>query len=109
MKLPEIKICVVGLGYVGLPLATLLSKKFSASGFDINEKKIEALKKGIDETGEVENLSQYTINYSADPAVISESNFIIIAVPTLITANQEPDLAPPQSASETLGEQLTRE
>ena len=104
----EIKICVVGLGYVGLPLATLLSKKFEVSGFDISEKKIEELKNGIDETGEVENLSQYKINFSADPSIIKNANFIIVAVPTPIAEDKKPDLEPLKNASQIIGKNLTK-
>ncbi|MDD2807005.1 MAG: nucleotide sugar dehydrogenase [Patescibacteria group bacterium] len=101
------KICVVGLGYVGLPLACLLSKKFEVAGFDINTNKINDLKQGRDETGEVDNLVQYQINYSADPKIISEANFIIVAVPTPITDDKRPDLAPLISASQIVGRNLT--
>lgn len=102
----DTKICVVGLGYVGLPLACLLSKNFPVSGFDINENKINDLKAGRDETGEVGDLSQYKINYSSDPKIISEANFIIVAVPTPITKDHKPDIGFLKSASETVGKQL---
>ncbi|NUM25105.1 MAG: nucleotide sugar dehydrogenase [Candidatus Buchananbacteria bacterium] len=100
------KICVVGLGYVGLPLACLLSKHFEVSGFDINEKKIKDLENGFDETGEVDDLKKYQINYSSDPAVIGEATFIIVAVPTPITETNEPDLSPVESASKIVGQHL---
>ncbi|MFA6254850.1 MAG: nucleotide sugar dehydrogenase, partial [Patescibacteria group bacterium] len=103
----ETKICIVGLGYVGLPLACLFSKRYQVLGFDISEKKIDNLKNGIDETGEVDNLSQYNIAYSANPEVIKEANFIIVAVPTPITDDQEPDLSLVESASEIVGRNLT--
>jgi len=103
----ETKICVVGLGYVGLPLACLFSKEYQVLGFDISEKKINNLKKGIDETGEVDNLSQYNIRYSANPEIIKEANFIIVAVPTPITESQRPDLSLVESASEIVGRNLT--
>lgn len=107
-KLQDVKICVVGLGYVGLPLACLLSKKFKVSGFDINEKKIEALKNGFDETGEVEDLKQFKINYSSNPELIKEANFIIVAVPTPIKDDKEPDLNPVESASSIVGKNLIK-
>lgn len=105
-KIQDTRICVVGLGYVGLPLATTLSKYFTVSGFDINKEKIEALKKGVDETGEVEDLKQYRVEYSSDPEIISRSNFIIVAVPTPITDDKKPDLEPLKSASEIVGKNL---
>src|SRR3989339_449997 len=107
-KISDTKICVVGLGYVGLPLACLLSEKFEVSGFDINQQKIEALKDGFDETGEVENLKQYSINYSADPKIIKDCSFVIVAVPTPIKDNKEPDLNPVESASKIVGKNLAR-
>lgn len=101
------KICVVGLGYVGLPLAALLSEKFEVSGFDTNEKKIADLKNGIDETGEVEDLEKYKINYSSDPAIIKEASFIIVAVPTPIDESKKPDLSYIEKASEVVGQNLS--
>lgn len=102
-------ICIVGLGYVGLPLACLLSKHFKVSGFDINDKKIEDLKNGIDETGEVENLSEYKVNYSSDAGVIKAASFIIVAVPTPIDEDHKPDLGPLKKASETVGKNLSKD
>jgi len=102
----QTKICVVGLGYVGLPLACLLSKKYQVFGFDVNEKKINDLKQGIDETGEVENLSQYKIEYSLDPAIIKKTNFIIVAVPTPINSDKTPDISLVESASKIVGQNL---
>src|SRR3989338_147919 len=104
----ETKICVVGMGYVGLFLVCLLSKKYEVSGFDINGKKINDLKSGLDETGEVDDLKKYHINYSADPKIIQEANFIIVAVPTPITEDRKPDLSPLESASKIVGENLTK-
>ena len=71
----ETKVCVVGLGYVGLPLACLLSKHFPVTGFDINAKRIDELQRGIDRTGEVGNLTDYRLEYSAAPAAITAANF----------------------------------
>ena len=101
------KICVVGLGYVGLPLACLLSKHFAVSGFDINQQKIANLKNGHDETGEVDDLKKYQIDYSADVVVVKEATFIIVAVPTPIDDKQQPDLSPLKSASAIVGENLS--
>jgi UDP-N-acetyl-D-galactosamine dehydrogenase len=102
------KICIVGLGYVGLPLACLLSKKYEVSGFDINKKKIENLKEGIDETGEIDDLKKYQIEYSTDSTIIKEANFIIVAVPTPLTEDKKPDLGPLKKASEIVGQNLTK-
>src|SRR3989338_3913200 len=102
----ETKICVVGLGYVGLPLACLLSKKFEVIGFDINEQKINELIKGIDQTGEIKDLKQYKINYSSDPKVISQANFIIACIPTPVDENKKPDLSLLNNASEIIGKNL---
>ncbi|MFA6410057.1 MAG: nucleotide sugar dehydrogenase [Candidatus Buchananbacteria bacterium] len=102
----ETKICVVGLGYVGLPLACLLSKHYKVSGFDVNKKKIDELKSGIDLTGEVENLSNYQVEYSNDPAIIKQENFIIVAVPTPILEDKRPDLSLVIAASKIVGQNL---
>jgi len=104
----ETKICIVGLGYVGLPLACLLSKNYSVTGFDVNEKKIKDLKDGLDETGEVEGLDECNITYSSDPAVIKDANFIIVAVPTPIDEDRKPDLNLVKSATELVGKNLTQ-
>src|SRR3989344_345163 len=106
LKSMETKICIVGLGYVGLPLACLFSKKYQVLGFDISEKKINNLKNGIDETGEVGNLSQYNITYSANPEIIKEANFIIVAVPTPVTADQKPNLSLVENATAIVGKNL---
>ncbi|MBW2978445.1 nucleotide sugar dehydrogenase [Candidatus Woesearchaeota archaeon] len=104
----NIKICVVGLGYVGLPLAISFSKVYSVNGFDVNEKRIEELKNNIDKTDEVasEELSKAKINLSSDPNIISESNFIIIAVPTPIDEYKKPDIRILLNASATVGKHL---
>ncbi len=107
----ETKICVVGLGYVGLPLAVEFSKNFSVIGFDISKKKIDDFKKGIDPTNEVgkEELSKAKIEYTADPKKIKEANFIIIAVPTPIDNEKKPDLTFLESASEVVGKNLAKD
>ena len=104
----ETKICVVGLGYVGLPLACLLSKKHQVFGFDISEKKINELKNGIDQTGEVENLSQYNIEYSNNPQIIRQADFIIVAVPTPVDDAKEPDLSLVESATKLVAQNLAK-
>ena len=103
----EIKICLVGLGYVGLPLACLLSRKYPVTGFDVNPKKIAELKSGYDRTAEVgEKLKDYRIDFSADPKVIGGCNFIIVAVPTPIDDDKNPDLTLVEKASQLVGENL---
>ncbi|MBU1036984.1 nucleotide sugar dehydrogenase [Patescibacteria group bacterium] len=103
------KICVVGLGYVGLPLACLFSQKYEVYGYERKPEKIEELKKGNDRTGEVVgSLADYKINYSSDPVIIKKCNFIIVAVPTPIDKNKRPDLTMVEGASKTVGQNLTK-
>ena len=104
------KIGVVGLGYVGLPVALAFSKKFPVIGFDINKKRIEALQQNEDYTGEVssEELKTTNIHYTTNPTRLKECNFIIITVPTPIDETNRPDFAPLISASKTIGKQLQK-
>lgn len=106
----NVKICVVGLGYVGLPLALEMAKYFPAYGFDVKKKRIEELTKGIDTTGEIlsEELQKTNLIFTDDPSVISDSNFIIVAVPTPIDVHKIPDLTPLYRASETVGKHLSK-
>ena len=100
-------IAVVGLGYVGLPLAVAFSRKRRVIGFDVNAEKIELYKQGIDVTGEVgEELKNYSIEFTADPAMLSQASFIIVAVPTPIDQHRNPDLRPVLSASKTVGQNM---
>ncbi len=103
-------VCVVGLGYVGLPLAVLLSKTFSVFGFDIDEKKVDLLKQGHDGTGELdsETICNSGINFSVDPSVITRSKFIIVAVPTPVDEKNVPDLTILRRASALVGEHLSK-
>ncbi len=102
------KICIVGLGYVGLPLAVEFGKNEEVNGFDINEKRISELKQDNDLTNEVseESLKEAKINFSSDPNIISESDFIIIAVPTPIDDSKKPDLTLLLSASALVGKNM---
>jgi len=104
------KICVVGLGYVGLPVAVALSHKYNVVGFDINEYRINQLKLGIDETNEVNTdaLSSVNIEFTTDSSNISKCDFIIVAVPTPINDSKQPDLTPLIKASETVGRNLSK-
>lgn len=103
-------IAVVGLGYVGLPVAVAFGKNQSVIGFDISEERIEVLKDGIDTTNEVdsEDLQAADIHFTSNPADIRKANFIIVAVPTPITENKQPDLSPLLQASATIGKHLSK-
>ncbi|KGP74563.1 nucleotide sugar dehydrogenase [Pontibacillus yanchengensis] len=101
-------IAVVGLGYVGLPVAVAFGKTEKIIGFDINEERINTLNEGVDFTNEIEpkDLQEANIEFTSDPSKLEETNFIIVAVPTPITENKQPDLTPVIKASETLGKHL---
>ena len=106
MDISQIKIAVIGLGYVGLPLAVAFGKQHMVVGFDINADRIAALNAGTDHTLEVsdEELAQAThLSYSSDIAELKECNFFIVTVPTPIDAYKQPDLAPLISASKAIG------
>ncbi|MDD9925711.1 MAG: nucleotide sugar dehydrogenase, partial [Rhodospirillaceae bacterium] len=103
------RIAVVGLGYVGLPVALAFAAKFpDVLGFDIDATRIAALKQGHDWTGECarDALESSTIAFTADPADLAAANFYIVAVPTPIDGNRRPDLGPIESASRTVGAAL---
>jgi len=102
------KICVVGLGYVGLPLACLFSKKYEVIGFDVSESKINSLKSGVDPTKEVGDLSKCNVDFTLDPKKIREADFIIVSVPTPIDDNKVPDLRFLKSASEIVGKNIKK-
>jgi UDP-N-acetyl-D-galactosamine dehydrogenase len=102
------KIAVVGMGYVGLPLAVAFGRCCDVIGFDIDENKIEQLKRGHDATREVtaDDLARTSIEYTADASALNGASFIIVTVPTPIDKNKNPDLTPVRSASETVGKFL---
>ncbi len=102
------KIAVVGLGYVGLPVALAFAKQFPTIGFDINEKKVALLREGMDRTGEVtaEELQKTTLKITSDTHDLSEATFYVVAVPTGIDKNHNPDLKPLLGASETIGKAI---
>jgi len=104
------KICIIGLGYVGLPLATILSRKFSIVGFDVNERRIQELNAGNDFTNEVDqkSLQSCGIQFSSDPAVISECSILIVTVPTPVNSFKIPDLSPVISASKTVAQNMVK-
>ena len=106
MKLDDLKIAVIGLGYVGLPLAVEFGKKFSTVGFDINRKRVDELRSGNDFTLEVnsEDLGRAThLIYTTEIEAIKDCNFYIVTVPTPIDDSNAPDLKPLESASKSVG------
>ena len=104
------KVAVIGLGYVGLPLAVHLSRHFSVSGFDLKSERIAELKSGRDRTLEVsgDELKAAEITFSSDPGVLSACRLIIIAVPTPIDEYRIPDLGPLRRASEITGRHMLK-
>jgi UDP-N-acetyl-D-galactosamine dehydrogenase len=104
------KISLVGLGYVGMPIAVSFAKKVDVIGFDINKARIELYKKGIDPTKEVgdQTIAYCTVDFTSDETRLKEAKFHIVAVPTPVNADHTPDLAPMKGASHTLGRNLTR-
>ena len=105
----ERNIAIVGLGYVGLPLAVAFGKTKKLIGFDVGQKRIDELAQGIDRTNEVtaQDLSEADIDFSSDPARLKEADFIIVAVPTPISRARRPDLTALEGASKTIGENLS--
>ena len=109
MHIPdEPRLAVIGLGYVGLPLALAFSRQFPTVGFDIDITRIKELSSGHDRTGESsgEELSGSPVAYASDEATLDECNTFIITVPTPIDHNNVPDLRPLESASRTVGRHL---
>jgi len=106
----EEKISVVGLGYVGLPIAVAFAKKVEVLGFDVNAKKIELYKSGIDPTKEVgdEAIKETTVDFTSDASRLKEAKFHIVAVPTPIKADKTPDLSIVEAATKTLAQNLTK-
>ena len=90
----EEKLCVIGMGYVGAPIAVGFSKHLDVIGFDINKEKIERLKKGQDVTGEVQDevLKHCSVDFTSDENKLSDASFFIVAVPTPVNKNNTPDL-----------------
>lgn len=104
------KIAVVGLGYVGLPVAVSFGKQHEVIGFDISEKRIRELKEGYDRTNEVSNesLSETNIIFTSNKHELGKADFIIVAVPTPINKHNQPDLTPLLKASETVGSVMNK-
>ena len=113
MDMKQIKICVIGLGYVGLPLARLFSTKYPTVGFDMNQARVDALMKGCDATLEVDNelLKEAIKNgfkCTTDIEEIRDCNFYVVAVPTPVDKNNNPDLSPLIGASTTVGKVISK-
>lgn len=114
MKTEDIRICVIGLGYVGLPLARLFSTKFPTIGFDMNQSRVDALMSGHDATLEVDDallqeaISKYGFVCTTDLEQIRDCNFYVVAVPTPVDRDNHPDLTPLLGASHTVGQVISR-
>ena len=115
-----IKIGIIGLGYVGLPLARLFAKKYKVIGFDIDESRVNQIKKGVDKTNEVNNkaLQEVLVENSTAPkgfypttnkTLLKECNYFIVTVPTSVDKNNQPVLGPLLSASKTIGAFLKKD
>lgn len=104
------KISLVGLGYVGMPIAVAFARKVQVVGFDLNKDKIALYKSGVDPTNEVgdEVIQNTTVEFTADPAKLKDAKFHIVAVPTPVNNDHTPDLTPVEGASRILGQNLTK-
>lgn len=110
MKKDNLKLGVLGLGYVGLPVAVAFGKKMPVIGLDVNQKRIEQLKHTHDETGEVtdEDLLSTNIDFTSDAKRLKECNFIIVAVPTPINESNQPDMRILHKASKMIGQNIQK-
>ena len=106
----EEKIALVGLGYVGMPIAVAFSKKVKVIGFDLNKAKIEKYQNGIDPTCEVgdEAIKACSVEFTSDEEKLKEAKFFIVAVPTPVNPDHTPDLSPIEGASRILGRNLPK-
>src|SRR6187455_3585147 len=104
------KLAVIGLGYVGLPIALEFAKKISVIGFDINEGRVEMMRKCIDPSNELvkEDFANCAIHFTSKLEELREANFFIVAVPTPVDQHNVPDLTPVKKASETIGKVLKK-
>lgn len=104
------KLSLVGLGYVGMPIAVAFAHKVKVIGYDLNEKKVELYKQGTDPTKEVGDdvIKHTTVEFTADETMLRQAKFHIVAVPTPVNKDHTPDLTPIEGASRTLGRNLTR-
>lgn len=106
----EEKIALVGLGYVGMPIAVAFAKKVKVVGFDLNEAKIKLYQSGIDPTNEVGDaaIKEAKVEFTADEKKLQEAKFFIVAVPTPVNDDHTPDLTPVEGASKIVGRNLTK-
>ena len=106
----EEKLSLVGLGYVGMPIAVAFAKKIGVIGFDLNKEKIELYKSGVDPTNEVGNdvIKNTKVEFTADPSSLKNAKFHIVAVPTPVNDDHTPDLTPVEGASRILGQNLSK-
>ena len=106
----EEKLSLVGLGYVGMPIAVAFGRKINVIGYDLNEKKIELYKSGVDPTREVGDdvIKTANVDFTSDETRLKEAKFHIVAVPTPVNADHSPDLTPVEGASRTVGRNLTK-
>ena len=105
------KIAIIGLGYVGLPVAVALARKFEGViGFDVSQRRVDTLNAGNDWTGEISDaeLAASTLSVTSDPAQLAEASFLIVTVPTPIDDEKRPDLSPIRSACELIGKRLKK-
>lgn len=104
------KISLIGLGYVGMPIAVAFAKKANVVGFDINQEKIDLYKQGIDPTREVgdDGVKNTTVEFTSNPEDLKQAKFHIVSVPTPINEDKTPNLNPIKGASKTLGQNLTK-
>ena len=101
------KLALVGLGYVGMPIAVEFAKHIKVIGFDINEKRVQEYASGIDATNEVgEAIKNTTVEFTSDASKLKEARFIVVAVPTPVNKDTTPDLRPVEGASRTVGQNL---
>ena len=105
------KVALVGLGYVGMPIAVAFAKKVKVIGFDLNATKIELYKQGFDPTNEIgqEGIKNTTVEFTSDETKLKEAKFIIVAVPTPVNSDHTPDLTPVIGASKLIGRNLAKD
>ncbi len=104
------KLALVGLGYVGMPIAVAFSRKIDVIGFDLNKAKIDLYRSGIDPTNEVgnETIAACSVDFTADEARLKDAKFFIVAVPTPVNGDHTPDLSPVEGASRIVGRNMSK-